>query len=218
MPPAEPQPGDLKPTPPPAGRVGRTYHLHLPFILYCAVSLLIAIGAFNSGNNLLFWLFALALSMLVVSGLVSGQMLMAVRLERERIESVHVGQRLIIRYRVTNRNRRIPVFSLALAEETKAPRADLVQPEGFIPHVPARSSVFAETSTPAPRRGTLALSTIRVISEFPFGIVRKSLTFTLPATAIIHAAPAPGAAARRRQRTARTGRHARAAPERPPAR
>ena len=183
--------------PPRPPRPRRAYHVHLPLLLYCGVSLLIAIGAFNSNNNLLFWLFALALSMLIVSGVLSGQMLMGLNLERDRAEPVSAGEPLRLRYRVSNRNRFFPAFALSLAEEPRVANpagADILSgppPGGFIPHVGAGKTVIAGAVCATAQRGVAHLETVRITTEFPFGIVRKSLVFTSPLTVVVRPAEAP---------------------------
>jgi len=199
---AEPSTSSPTTSSPTIGRIRRVYHLHLPLVLFCGVSLLIAIGAFNSNNNLLFWLFSLALAMLIVSGIVSGQMLMGVRIERERTEPAEAGSPLIVRYRLTNTNRFVPVFALAIVEEpqassaqplaslavAKAAKPTLRGPESFCTYLPARTTLIIEGQSPTFSRGEVLLSHLRIISEFPFGIVRKSLLFTQPTSVIVHPA------------------------------
>lgn len=56
----------------------------------------------------------------------------------------------------------------------------------FAHHVGPRESVFAEARAVALRRGPIRLGSVRVQSSFPFGLIRKSVTFTQPAEALIH--------------------------------
>ncbi len=94
----------------------RQYHLHPPLLIYSGITLLIAIGAFNSQNNLLFWLFGLALSLVLVSGLLSGIMMMSVKVERRAPTDVHAGERLNMTYVVRNASRLMPAFALTIIE------------------------------------------------------------------------------------------------------
>lgn len=174
----------------------RQYHLHRTLAIYVFVSLLVAVGAFNSNNNLLFWLFGLSLGLLLVSGVISGAMLMGVRVRRLPMEQTTVGGYLVVRYRVSNVNRFTPAFALRVverptrtrgADDLDPARAELGPPgtgrgqgvtvEAFVGHVGPRSSVVIEARIPAAQRGCLNLDLIDVVTEFPFGIVRKSLRF-----------------------------------------
>ncbi len=105
-----------KPTPNTPASPKRRYHLHAPLLIYIGVSLLVAVGAFHSQNNLLFWLFGLSLGLMLVSGIISGTMMMGVRLVRLAIDDSVVGQPVRVRYRVSNSSRIMPLFALSLNE------------------------------------------------------------------------------------------------------
>jgi uncharacterized protein (DUF58 family) len=110
-------------------RPRHVYHVHRPLVLYVAVLLLVAVGAFHAQNNLLFWLFGISLGLVVVSGIISGWMMMSVRVTREAVEPSRArmperseapvpepGTAVRIRYRLTNRSRLLPVFGVTVRE------------------------------------------------------------------------------------------------------
>jgi uncharacterized protein (DUF58 family) len=99
-------------------QVSRRYPLSSIFVMYCLVSLLVAVGAFKDNNNLLYWLFGLSMGMLIVSGIISGTMMMAVTARRQKVDDGQVGQPLRVRYEVTNTSRWWPVFALQVREGT----------------------------------------------------------------------------------------------------
>ncbi len=180
-------------------RARRRYPLHAVFLIYCLVSLLVAVGAFNANNNMLFWLFGLSMGMLLVSGVVSGTMMMSVTVHRDAIEQSRVGEPLRIRYTVTNRSRWLPVIGLSITERVVAPpQADPLDgehsatvafaPTGSVPHVPAGKTIVFETLSMPTGRGRLRLAGFDVLTSFPFGIIRKSLWYPEPVTAIVHPA------------------------------
>lgn len=188
-------------------RVRRRYHFGSSGFVYVFVTLLIALGAFNSQNNLLFWAFGFSLAMLVVSGLLSGAMLMGLRVTRERIGDAHAGDVLTIRYRVRNSNRVIPVFGLTIEEnpppaeatsgrlkrasrrsartpaQESPPRID--PSRAFVPHIAPRETIIIESRTSAHRRGPVEFASFSVHTTFPFGIMRKSLDIHEPASTVI---------------------------------
>lgn len=171
--------------------------------MYVGVTLLVALGAFNSQNNLLFWAFGFALAVLTVSGIVSGSMLMGVSVERIGVAQARVGERLVVRYRVHNRNRVFPVFALSIEEAGVgvAPRAGwlmrklrpgrvLVDPatgpaRAFVGHLGAGQTLVVEAPVDALRRGPVKLATVVAHSAFPFGLMRKVLRFSQPGAAIV---------------------------------
>lgn len=179
-----------------SGAIQRRTHFSAPLLIYSIVSMLVAIGAFNSQNNLLYWLFGLSLGMLIVSGVLSGIMLMAIRLEREPVASPDAGMPLVLAYRISSTSRLLPSFALYIREQIvtapvqrttddEAVGAVAAPPGGFVAFVPARGSTVGYSTTRATARGRVRLAGVHVISSFPFGIVRKSLYFPLPASVVV---------------------------------
>lgn len=216
-------------------KIRRRYHFHRPLLVYGFVTLLVALGAFQSNNNLLFWLFGLALALLIVSGFLSGAMLMGIRVERLPTSAAERGRPATIRYRVRNVNRFVPAFAMQLTDiadgdpgpqpaadaDTNGARTDSARTNGartnaamltgtvhpgvaappgvkpdapiesFVPHVAARGEIIVEATLRASHRGAVHLRTIQLATQFPFGIVRKSLQFDTPADVLVRPAPAP---------------------------
>ncbi len=173
--------------------LNRRYHFHSPGLIYVFITILIAIGAFNSQNNLLFAAFGFALALLVVSGVISGSMLMAISAERLPVSTSAVREPAVIRYRIRNRNRWLPAFALTIEEIEPAPprrrrlrngkeqtptdgwQTRLPTPRAFAPHVPPSASVEVEAAVAPHHRGLATLVGFRVGTTFPFGLIRKSL-------------------------------------------
>lgn len=201
-------------------RVRRRYHFGQGGLLYVLITMLVALGAFNSQNNLLYWTFGFALALLLVSGVVSGAMLMGVRVERAWISGAAEGEVVRIRYQVRNINRLVPAFALTISEEgfeeivsqrtpwyrklfRRVPqvpaRPILRTPYAFVAHVGAGETVFAESRCVAIHRGTADLSGFVVTTSFPFGLMRKSLhvpqhamTVIVPRAATVQLDPSGG--------------------------
>jgi uncharacterized protein (DUF58 family) len=186
--------------------IRRRYEFGASALWYISVTLLIALGAFNSGNNLLFWTFGLALSLLVVSGVFSGAMLMGLRVEREWVSGASAGGVMRVRYRVRNTNRVFPAFALQIDEVgfddgppprgawlarflgRSVPSTDIgpvACPRTFVSHVGAGEVVHPEAVSEARRRGMVGFRAVRVRSTFPFGLVGKLLLFTQPGSSVV---------------------------------
>ena len=177
-------------------RPRRRYHFGQGGLLYVFVTLLIALGAFNSQNNLLYWTFGFALALILVSGIISGTMLMGIRVEREWISSASAGETVRIRYRIRNVNRLFPAFALTIIEEgfdesptrpsllarvlgrkSTAPHQPSIflPPVAFVAHVGAGETVHSEARVLARHRGAATFSAFVVSTSFPFGLMRKSI-------------------------------------------
>lgn len=173
----------------------RRYHLGVPGAVYVFVTLLIALGAFNSQNNLLFWAFGFALSLLIVSGVLSGAMLMGVEVQREPLAPLAEDELGTLHYRVRNRNRLVPAFALTIAEvppdelpagpPSSATPGRTSFPRAFVPHVSAGRTVVAPGPIRALTRGPAGLHAILVSTAFPFGLIKKSLLFDQPAEVLV---------------------------------
>lgn len=191
--------------------VRRRYHFGVPGLVYVGITLLVALGAFNSQNNLLFWTFGFALCIYVVSGALSGAMLMGVRVVREGVGEAVAGQPAECTYRVTNSNRLIPAFALTIEEfgfEEASPSQSwatrlirwarpvrrtpaLTGARVFVHHVGPRDSVLASAHAMPTRRGWILLRGVRIRSGFPFGLIGKSMLFSQPARILVHPTPIP---------------------------
>jgi uncharacterized protein (DUF58 family) len=173
----------------------RRYHFQTPGLVYVFVTILVALGAFNSQNNLLFWAFGLALAVLIVSGIISGQMLMGIQVTRDAPARAVAGVPTVLRYRVTNHARLAAAFALDIAENASDP---VLGVPAFVVHVGPRDEVIAEGELTPESRGVLRLTGPVVTSAFPFGIIRKSLTFAQASSILVHPAPVELPAAVRR--------------------
>lgn len=157
----------------------------MPGVVYVVTTMIIVVGAVNGQNNLLFWLFGLAVGGLVVSGIISGASLMGIRLERAVPARARVGEPTEIRYRVRNRNRFFPAFALLIEEwpvafrRNESPTWSQRMPlfAAFCPGVRAGSMTPASASIIPHARGEASFVAVRVSSTFPFGITRKSVMF-----------------------------------------
>lgn len=167
--------------------VRRAYHARVSALLFVVVTLLLGAGAANSQNNLLFLVFGLAVGALLVSGIVSGQMMMGLTIRRELPAVGSVGEPLTIRYEVTNSNRFFPGFALRVSEVRSASflpgaspaptwQALIPPPNACVANVSAGESVSVFATVAPHRRGAALFTGVRLTSAFPFGIVTKSVS------------------------------------------
>jgi uncharacterized protein (DUF58 family) len=168
------------------------YHLHGALLAYVLVTLLIAAGAFNSNNNLLFFLFGLSMALLVIGGIYSGATLMRVGAERVGTHAEPAGGAVRIRVRLRHTGRRLGAFALAVSDQPDPDSLSRLatEPAGFVPAVGPGQTVEVQLVTRSTRRGELRLRGLKVASEFPFGLVRKSVLFASSTRLVIPPAAA----------------------------
>lgn len=181
--------------------IARQYHFSVGGLAYALTTSVLLVGAINGQNNLLFWLFGLAIAGLIISGVLSGSALMGVRVRREVVSRGVAGEEMHVRYHVHNRNRVFGAFALVIEELPSARnwlgRKHRAEWEGLIApcaaaveYVPPRGTVVVEAGPKAIRRGVARLGPVRVSSAFPFGLTRKSVTSVQEQEVILRPAPA----------------------------
>jgi uncharacterized protein (DUF58 family) len=153
----------------------RRYHLHLPGLLYLGLVVLVGLAAANRPNNLLVWVFAAMLS-----GIVSGFMLMRVHVTRLAPRTGRVGEPITVRYVVANDSAVWPAFALFVRE-----LSPMRTSRAFVQHVGPREQVTTEGICWPERRGPLRFGAVRAETVFPFGLVMKSVRSDEPAECLV---------------------------------
>lgn len=192
--------------------IRRRSGLYMPGVAYAVITLFVGVGAFNAQNNLLFFVFGVALATLIVTGLIAELMLRGATVCRVVLGPAELGREAPIAYRVTNRNRFVPLFAIRISE-TPAPPPNpqsnhppqppdqsspsnastgspvvgvLSRTRAFAAYVPAGASIMVPAHALARSVGSVTLSGFRVSTIFPFGVTRKSFRAAQPANLVIH--------------------------------
>ena len=97
-------------------RVGRALPRRLRFTregkLLFVMTLGIGFGAINSGNNLLYLILGMLLSLILVSGVLSEASLRGLRVARDAARSLRVGERAVVPVVLHNTKRHLSTFSV----------------------------------------------------------------------------------------------------------
>jgi uncharacterized protein (DUF58 family) len=154
---------------------------------YLIITVGVGIGALNTGNNLLYLVLGLLLSLVVVSGVLSERVLWSIGVERVGSDSAFAGEGFAFRWRVMSYG--IPAFALTL-EEDGVP----LQGVGKIGYLPANQERVVRASMTAPRRGALGLTGVKVTTTFPLGLFAKSRVIDQGGTLLVYPKRRPGVA------------------------
>ena len=92
----------------------------------------VGIAALNTGNNLLYMVLAMMLSLIVVSGILSEQSVKKIALSRALPRTIHAEAPFWVELRVTNLKKFFPSFSLMIEDVADGRHRDLLAPVG--PH------------------------------------------------------------------------------------
>ncbi len=135
---------------------------------FILITLVIGLGAVNTGNNLLYFMTSMLLSLIIASGILSEVVLRGITLHREHPAHIFSKRQTNFRWRLENRKRWIPSFSIWI-EEMDGDIADPV----YLHRIPAYSSMQVDVTYLFKRRGVCRLKGFLVSTRFPFGLFLK---------------------------------------------
>jgi uncharacterized protein (DUF58 family) len=147
----------------------------------------VGFAALNTGNNLLYLVFALMLAFLVLSGVLSEAALRGIRVERELPWELHAGSPCSIGLRIYNRQRRVTAYAVLVEDEIQE-RGEAPRPAGraFALCIGAGESVLRSYRFVPSRRGPLEFTQFQVFTRFPFGLFSKALTLPGSTPALVY--------------------------------
>lgn len=146
---------------------------------YLVVTVGAGIGALNTGNNLLYLVLGLLLSMVVVSGVLSERCLRDLQVRRLGTSAAFAAEPFAFRWAL--RRKKGNAFALSISE------ADVpLSGQGHLAHLAAgETESVVRADLVAMHRGPLALSGVRVSTAYPLGLFIKSRVFPLEDTLLV---------------------------------
>lgn len=157
---------------------------------YAVLLLGVLLAAVNTGNNLLYLVLAGQLALLVVSNLLAEVNLRGLEVRRVLPPEVFAGEAAVGAFEVVNRRGRLPAVTVHVEE------LDDGEAHGLVAVLGAGEQALAPARWRLPRRGMVALDRVRLWSDFPFGLVRRTMDLSLPVQVLVYPAPAQGRGSR----------------------
>jgi uncharacterized protein (DUF58 family) len=145
----------------------------------------VGFAAINTGNNLLYLLLGMLLSLIVVSGVMSELSLRHLTVMRRLPPRAQVGRAHLVEIEVYNHKRRVPSYAIEIEDLRAGQPAD--KRCFFLKISPKSAQVAAYRRTPA-RRGRDRHIGFRVATRFPFGLFEKSRELSADGDLIIYPA------------------------------
>ncbi len=143
----------------------------------------IGVASINTGNNLLYLLFAMMLSLIVISGILSERCFKQVDVSRRLPPALFANQPATAAFVIANRSSRLPVFSLRIMDVIEATAVDRgIQLLQLLPGARTIQSYPLLVK----RRGTYVLEGIKLFTRFPFGLFVKAATFPVRSDVIVY--------------------------------
>lgn len=145
---------------------------------YLVITVGVGLGALNTGNNLLYLVLGLMLSLIIVSGVLSERCLRHLKLRRLMPDGAWAQEPFPLRYEVQRKGG--IAFALQLRE------ASSLETRAFVGVLPGDTPTVVRAQAVAPERGPRELTGVTVSTAFPFGIFEKSRTFELDDTLLVY--------------------------------
>lgn len=148
----------------------------------------VGVAAINTGNNLLYLLLGMLLSLIIVSGVLSELSLRHLSVSRRLPPRAQVGRPHLVEIEVYNHKQRVPSYAIEVEDLRAGQPAD--KRCFFLKISPRSAQVAAYRRTPA-RRGRDHHVGFRVATRFPFGLFEKSREVAADDELIIYPAVDP---------------------------
>jgi uncharacterized protein (DUF58 family) len=176
-------------------RAPRVAHAGLRFTREGRVFVLVTLGvgaaAVNTGNNLLYLVLGLMLSLIVLSGVLSELALAGLRVRRSLPARAFARSPCIVELALANDKRWLPSFSIAIQDQAESESID--RRCYFLKVAPRGEQVAAYRHTPA-RRGSLVFVRFRLSTRYPFGLFEKWRSVDDRAELLVYPALVPASA------------------------
>jgi uncharacterized protein (DUF58 family) len=156
--------------------------------IFTVVTVLVSIGAFNTGNNLLYLLFGMLLSLMMASAVLSEEVMKGLVVERGLPRQIFATVPTLVTLKLHNRKRRIPTFSITVTDRI----AGITTPENYFLKVDARGTAQVSYWVTFPHRGWWTVAGYEISTRFPFDLFCKVRVFREPVSVLVY--PALGAA------------------------
>lgn len=152
--------------------------------VFVAVTIGVGLAAVNTGNNLLYLVLGLMLSLLLVSGTLSDVALWRVRLARRLPRHAFADTPFVVEMTLRNTKKRLPSFALEV--EDRAVDESHNERSCFFLKLSPEASQTATYRRVAHRRGWLRFGTVVVRTRYPFGLIEKGRTVSLPGELLVY--------------------------------
>lgn len=139
--------------------------------LFLVVTIAIGLAALNTGHNLFYLVFAMLVSLIVVSGLLSERAVRHLRVERRVPAEMFARSAVPLELRVRNVSRKRASYAVEIREGVAGqPRRRV----GFLDRLdPGVERSFVSLWS-FPRRGRQSFRSVHLVTRFPFGLFEKT--------------------------------------------
>lgn len=149
-------------------------------IRFLLATLLIAVAAFNTGNNLIFLILAMMLSMILLSVVILRYNLKGLTLAFSTVHPVFVKNRAVFKISLSNKKKLMPSYSIHVT----IPKG--IAGQCVMPYVPPMSNTSVEMDSIFTKRGIYRYGDFTLESSFPFTLFRKNIKAYIGGEVIVY--------------------------------
>lgn len=149
---------------------------------FCWITLAVGFAAVNTGNNLLYLLLGMMLSLIIISGILCNVSLSQLKVERILPRHIFAGAPCLVTLSVTNQKRLFASFSIEVEDRIEG--REKGKKCYFLKVGAGRTQQTAYRLT-LERRGEIQFHEVRVSSKFPFSLFLKTRILTLEDEALV---------------------------------
>ncbi|MEX0331679.1 MAG: DUF58 domain-containing protein [Puniceicoccaceae bacterium] len=139
-----------------------------------AVTIGVGTAAFNTGQNILYLALSMLLSTLLVSGILSWMNFKGCRWRLETGRHFRVGETSPVYLELENTKKRLPSYSLTFM--VAASRSGLSENLSLRERLDPGKSIRLQWDFKPERRGRETLNLVGLVSRYPFGFLKKSIS------------------------------------------
>ncbi len=154
--------------------------------IFVGVTIGVGFAAVNTGNNLLYLVLGLLLSLVILSGVLSEIALRGLEFRRKLPRRAYAGTSTLIEIEVHNAKRYAPSYSIEVEDRIEGRRTDK---RCYFLKVSAGARQTAAYRRVAPVRGVERYLCLRVATRFPFGLFEKWREVDMPEEQVVYPSP-----------------------------
>lgn len=154
--------------------------------IFVGVTIGVGFAAVNTGNNLLYLVLGLLLSLVILSGVLSEMALRGLEFRRKLPRRAYAGSSALIEIEVHNRKKYAPSYSIEVEDRIEGRRTDK---RCYFLKVSAGARQTAAYRRVAPVRGVERYLALRVATRFPFGLFEKWREIDMTEEQLVYPSP-----------------------------
>ncbi len=161
----------------------RSIRLTSEGVFFLFLTLLVGVTAINTGNNLLYLLMALMLTLIMISGALSEWCLKGIQIEHRLPLHIFAQDSAACRWVIRNKKRLFPSFTIKVTVQYP----DLIsKQDAFFTRILAGSTLFHTTTLVFGHRGLFCSKGYELSTAFPFGLFEKTLSISSPSEVVVY--------------------------------